>query len=606
MTFQTFEATTRPEQGPPRLAALRKAMAAEGLDALIVPREDRFQGEYVAPCDERLAWLTGFTGSAGFAVITPDIAAVFVDGRYRVQVRAQVAGAFTPVNWPETSLASWALEHLGANAVIGYDPWLHTVKWAADLGEALAPKGLALRPVTNLIDPLWQDRPAPPTAPFSAYPLEHAGEAHDDKRARLAQVLREAGQTEAVLTAPDSIAWLLNIRGSDVARNPVPQAYAILYDDGRVHLFAPPGKADPIADHLGPDVRAIPMDEFQAALAGLFGPVRLDPATAPEAVRAILAGLGTGIVEAQDPCALPKACKNPTELAGARAAQLRDAAAMVRFLTWLDETAPKGGLTEIDVVRRLETFRRETNALRDISFETICGAGAHGAIVHYRVSEESNAPVRPGELLLVDSGGQYLDGTTDITRTVAVGPVPEDAAECYTAVLQGMIAISRTRFPRSVTGAHLDALARFPLWTLGRDYDHGTGHGVGAYLSVHEGPQSLSRRSSVPLAEGMILSNEPGYYREGAFGIRIENLVVVIKAPDLPGADARDMLAFETLTRVPFDRRLIVVEMLSPQERDWINRYHADTLALVGPRVDGAALDWLHRACSPIEDHRLT
>jgi Xaa-Pro aminopeptidase len=317
-------------------------------------------------------------------------------------------------------------------------------------------------------------------------------------------------------------------------------------------------------------------------------------------VRAILAEAGTEVVLAADPCALPKACKNPVELEGARAAHLRDGAAMVQFLAWLDAEAPKGGLTEIAVVTALEGFRRATNALRDISFETICGAGAHGAIVHYRVSEATDRPVVPGELLLVDSGGQYLDGTTDITRTVSVGPLPEDAAECYTAVLQGMVAISRARFPRSVTGGHLDSLARLPLWTLGRDYDHGTGHGVGAYLSVHEGPQRISRTSDVALAEGMILSNEPGYYREGAFGIRIENLLAVIKAPDLPGADKRDMLAFETLTWVPFDRRLIQADRLSPQERDWINRYHADTLRLIGPRVDAAARDWLTRACAPL------
>jgi Xaa-Pro aminopeptidase len=532
--FQTFDVTSRPEQGPPRLAALRAAMVEAGLDALIVPREDRFQGEYVAPCDERLAWLTGFTGSAGFAVVTPDVAGVFVDGRYRVQVRAQVAAEFTPVNWPEVKLADWLVEHLPSGAVVGFDPWLHTVKALADLTPKLTAAGITLRPMANMIDPLWEDRPEPPKAPFFAYPLENAGESHDDKRARLAAVLRDAGQNAAVLTLPDSVAWLLNIRGADIDRNPVPQAYAILYEDGVVLLFAPPGKSEGLAGHLGEAVRVVLLSEFEAALAGLFGPVRIDPASTPDAVRAILAEAGTEVVLAADPCALPKACKNPVELEGARAAHLRDGAAMVQFLAWLDAEAPKGGLTEIAVVTALEGFRRATNALRDISFETICGAGAHGAIVHYRVSEATDRPVVPGELLLVDSGGQYLDGTTDITRTVSVGPLPEDAAECYTAVLQGMVAISRARFPRSVTGGHLDSLARLPLWTLGRDYDHGTGHGVGAYLSVHEGPQRISRTSDVALAEGMILSNEPGYYREGAFGIRIENLLAVIKAPICP------------------------------------------------------------------------
>ncbi|SMY07732.1 aminopeptidase P family protein [Flavimaricola marinus] len=598
--FQTFEVTSRPEQGPPRLAALRRAMVEQGLDTLIVPREDAFQGEYVAPCDERLKWLTGFTGSAGFAVVTRDVAGVFVDGRYRVQVCSQVAPEFTPVNWPEVNLADWLTKHLTSGAVVGFDPWLHTVKAIADLEAKLAPAGITLRPGPNLIDPLWEDRPAPPKPPFSAYPIENAGEPHAEKRARLAKSLRDAGQPAAVLTLPDSIAWLLNIRGADIERNPVPQCYAILYDDAKVLLFAHPGKTDVIVQHLGPDVTTHPIDQFEAALAGLFGPVRLDPASAPEAVRAILEAAGTDIARAQDPCSLPKACKNPVELEGARAAHLRDGAAMVQFLAWLDAEAPKGGLTEIAVVEALEGFRRATNALRDISFETICGAGEHGAIVHYRVTEDTDRPVRNGELLLVDSGGQYLDGTTDITRTIAVGPPPEDAAESYTAVLQGMIAISRARFPRGVTGGHLDSLARFPLWTLGRDYDHGTGHGVGAYLSVHEGPQRLSRISDVPLDEGMILSNEPGYYREGAFGIRIENLIAVIAAPKISGGDDRDMLAFETLTWVPFDRRLILTDRLSPQERDWINWYHAATLQHIGPRVDDATLIWLTQACAAL------
>ena len=596
--FQSFEVASRPDQGPPRLAALRLVLHSAGLDGFIVPRADAHQGEYVAPCDARLAWLTGFTGSAGFCVVLPQVAGVFIDGRYRVQVRAQVSGVFTPVHWPEIKLAEWLIEQMPQGGVVGFDPWLHTVEEIAGLREKLAPKAITLKAVSNFVDPLWTDRPAPPDPRFTAYPLEFAGESHADKRARLAKLLVGAGQAVAVLTLPDSIAWLLNIRGSDVTCNPVPQAFALLHADATCDLFCRAGKADDVRGHLGEAVRIRDEASFSAALAGLQGTVRLDYKSAPQHLAEVMAGLT--LVNATDPCILPKARKNAVEIAGTKLAHLRDAVAMVQFLCWLDAAAPQGGLTEIDVVRSLEGFRRATNALRDISFETICGAGAHGAIVHYRVTEESNRPVKSGELLLVDSGGQYLDGTTDITRTVAVGPPPPDAAACYTRVLQGMIAISRARFPKGVGGQHLDALARFPLWTAGMDYDHGTGHGVGVYLSVHEGPQRLSRTGEVALEPGMILSNEPGYYREGAFGIRIENLIVVREAPALPGGDARKMLDFETLTWVPLDRRLIDVSLVSGPERDWVDSYHAQTLALIGPRVEGPVLDWLTAACAPL------
>ncbi len=594
--FQTFEVTSTPEQGPARLAALREAIKAAGLDGFIVPRADAHQGEYVAPCDARLEWLTGFTGSAGFCAVLPDVAGVFIDGRYRVQVRSQIdLGAFTPVNWPEVKLADWLIEHLPGGGTVGFDPWLHTVDEIATLRDKLATKGIVLRAVDNLIDPLWSNRPAAPSDPFFVYPPELAGEEAADKRARLGKALTEAGQTAAVLTLPDSIAWLLNIRGRDTERNPVPQAFAILHTDGRCDLFASPGKADHLADHLGPDVAQHPASDFLSHLTTLMGPVRLDPKSAPQ----ILADtLGDRMVKGEDPCVLPKARKNPTEIAGSREAHLRDGAAMVRFLAWLDAEAPKGGLTEISVVTTLEGFRRETNVLQDISFETICGAGSNGAIVHYRVTTATDRPVRTGELLLVDSGGQYLDGTTDITRTVIVGHPTAEHCDAYTRVLQGMIAISRARFPKGVAGQHLDSLARFPLWTAGMDYDHGTGHGVGVYLSVHEGPQRISRLSDTPLEAGMILSNEPGYYREGAFGIRIENLIVVTDAPK--GVDDRKMLAFDTLTWVPMDRRLIDLALLSPAERDWIDGYHADTMRLIGPRVEGAALDWLKAATAPL------
>ncbi len=598
--FQRFDVTADPSHGPARLAALRELMAAEGLDAVLVPRSDKHQGEYVAPADERLAWLTGFTGSAGFCAVTASEAGVFVDGRYRVQVRSQVAPDFTPVNWPETKLADWLLERLTAGQRIGFDPWLHTVDEVEKLRERLVPKGIGLVPVPNPIDRLWTDRPVPSQAPFTAFPEEIAGESSASKRGRIAAMLREAGERAAILTLPDSIAWLLNIRGGDVAYNPVPHAFAVLHEDGTCDLYARPGKADAVLDHLGEEVRVHPEETFEAALRFLPSPTRLDPKTAPQAVLEVLTDAEVTVSRGQDPCLLPKARKNAAEIAATTEAHLRDGAAMVNFLAWLDEEAPKGGLTEIAVVRALEGFRRATNALLDLSFDTICGAGAHGAIVHYRVTEATDVPVRPGELLLVDSGGQYLDGTTDITRTVAVGTPPDGAAEAFTRVLQGMIAISRARFPKGVAGQHLDALARYHLWLAGQDYDHGTGHGVGVFLSVHEGPAGLSRRYDVPFEPGMILSNEPGHYREGAWGIRIENLLVVEEAPPVLGGDDRAMLWFRTLTWVPVDRRLVVPAMLTAEERAWLDAYHAGVLERIGPRVEGRARAWLEAACSPL------
>ncbi len=600
--FQSFEAATDPSTGPARLKALRALMSEQGLDAVLVPRADAHQGEYVAPADERLAWLTGFTGSAGFAAITAAEAGVFVDGRYRVQVRAEVAPEFTPVDWPETKLADWLLERLGEGQALGFDPWLHTVDEVDALRAKLAPKGIGLRALReNPVDRLWEDRPAPPAAPFTAFPEEVAGEGAASKRGRIAAGLRAAGERAAILTLPDSIAWLLNVRGGDVRRNPVPHAFAVLQDDGSCDLFCRQGKAEAVREHLGPEVRVHDEAAFLPALALLPSPVRLDPKSAPEAVHAALAEAGVAASRAPDPCLLPKARKTAAEVAATAEAHGRDGAAMVGFLHWLDGEAPKGHLTEIDVVRALEGFRRNTNALLDLSFDTICGAGAHGAIVHYRVTTQTNAPVRPGELLLVDSGGQYPDGTTDVTRTLAVGEPPEGAREAFTRVLQGLIAMSRARFPKGVAGSHLDALARYELWRAGQDYDHGTGHGVGVALSVHEGPQRLSRLSDVPLEPGMILSVEPGHYREGHWGIRIENLVLVEEAEPFPGGDeGRAFHRFRTLTWVPIDRRLVVPSMLSPDERAWLDAYHEVVLEVIGPRVDGPALDWLIAACAPL------
>nr|WP_321508743.1 aminopeptidase P family protein [uncultured Celeribacter sp.] len=592
--FQSFDVTSRPEQAAPRVTALRTAMAEAGLDAFIVPRADAHQGEYVAPCDDRLAWLTGFTGSAGFAVILRDRAAMFTDGRYTVQVRAQCDPAiFDYVDWPQTRLSGW-LQHCGARK-IGFDPWLHTIAEIDELRSTLDASNQDMVAVTNLVDRIWSDRPHRPSAPVSVQPYELTGKTSEEKFAEIGQAVIARGAEAVVLTLPDSISWLLNIRGTDIAHNPVVQAFAILTTTGRLMLFDEASKYA----HLGPDPRITlaPREAFSDALSELSGPVLVDPHSAPHAIKTLMRA--AQIVPGEDPCILPKACKTEAEIAGMREAHLRDGAAMVEFLAWLSEQMPED-LTEIEVTKQLEACRSATNQLREISFDTICGSGPNGAIVHYRVTDDTNRALKEGELLLIDSGGQYPDGTTDITRTIALGDVGGEERAAFTAVLQGMIAISASQFPRGVAGAHLDALARAPLWRMGRDYDHGTGHGVGAYLSVHEGPQRISRVSTLPLREGMILSNEPGYYREGAYGIRIENLIAVRKAPDQPGADGRDLLAFETLTWVPIDRSLILADELAPWERDWINDYHAEVWDKIAPRLSETARDWLRQAVSPV------
>ncbi len=593
--FQSFTATTSPDDGPPRLAALRKAMADAGVDAFLVPRADAHQGEYVPPSDERLAWLTGFTGSAGFAAITADEAGVFVDGRYRVQVRAQIASDFTPVDWPETKLGEWLRQHLSDGQTVAYDPWLHTKDQIDSLSKELG-DAVHLAPQHNLVDAVWPDRPAPPKAKAKVQPIDRTGKSSVNKRKEIADAIKSAGQRATVLTLADSVSWLLNIRGADIPRNPVVLAFAVIHDDSRVDLFADPAKFE----ELGPDpaITIHAPQDLPAFLKTQGGPVRVDRGSAPIAVSQILEDAGTEVVWGDDPCVLPKATKTDVEIAGTRTAHMRDAAAMVEFLAWFDREAPKGGLTEIDAARALEGYRRATNALQDISFDTISGAGPNGAIVHYRVTEGTNRQINPGELYLVDSGGQYLDGTTDITRTIAVGTPPDRAREAFTRVLQGMIAISTVRFPKGLAGRDLDALARANLWRAGLDYDHGTGHGVGVYLCVHEGPQRLSRMSEVPLRPGMILSNEPGYYAEGEFGIRIENLIVVQEAPPL--GDNRKHYDFETLTYVPIDTRLVDRDALAPWERDWLNAYHAEIREKLADKLSSEAEGWLQAATRAI------
>lgn len=592
--FQSFDVTSRPDQAAPRVTALRSEMRDSGVDAFLIPRADAHQGEYTAPCDERLAWLTGFTGSAGFAVVQAGTAAMFTDGRYTVQVRAQCDPAiFDFVAWPETTLGAYLL--VAEATTIGFDPWLHTMDEIKTLRAKLEGSDKTLLSVPNLVDRIWRDRPARPANHVMAQPYELSGKTSEEKVQEISEAITKKGADALVLTLPDSICWLLNIRGTDIAHNPVVQAFAIVTASGKIHLF---DNAEKYAE-LGPDPRITisPRAAFSEALSELEGKVLLDPTSAPEAVKTLITS--AEIIEGTDPCILPKACKTEAELSGMRAAHLRDGAAMVEFLAWLSEQQIEE-LTEIDVVKKLESFRAATGKLREISFDTICGTGPHGAIVHYRVTEETNRRLREGDLLLVDSGGQYQDGTTDITRTVALGDPGFAERAAFTAVLQGMIAISTARFPRGVSGSHLDALARAPLWRQGWDYDHGTGHGVGAYLSVHEGPQRISRLSTLALKAGMILSNEPGYYREGEFGIRIENLIAVQDAPELSGADDRDMLAFETLTWVPIDNSLILADELAPWERDWIDAYHQEVWDKISPRVSEEARAWLRQAVAPV------
>ncbi len=601
--FQDFTTTARPDLGPSRLAKLRAAMAAAGVQGFMVPRADAHQGEYVAACDERLSWLTGFTGSAGFCVVLDHIAGVFVDGRYRTQVKDQVADCFTPVDWPEVLPAAWLRNNL-TSGTVGFDPRLYTVGQIEAIEAALQGSAITMKPCENLVDQIWTDRPAPPSAAVSEQPLAYSGESHDDKRARLGAELTEAGHSAAVITLPDELCWLLNIRGADIARNPLAQGFGLLHADGQVDLWMGPDKLDGVRAHLGNHVTVHPQTDFWDGLSSVLQeidkPVRLDRDSLPVAVKHALDDANIPSVFGPPPCALPKARKNAVEIKGMEGAHLRDGAAVVEFLTWF-EAQDQTALTEIDLVTKLEECRQASNALLEISFDTIAGAGPNGAIMHYRVTEDTNRQLQDGDMIVLDSGGQYRDGTTDITRTLAVGDVEEDAKRAFTRVLQGMIAMSRLRWPAGLSGSHIEAIGRAPLWQAGQDFDHGLGHGVGAYLCVHEGPQRLSRAGHVPLEIGMILSNEPGYYRPGAFGIRIENLIVVEDATPVLDADVhRAMLHFKTLTFVPIDKSLIVSHMLTRAEVDWLDAYHETCRHVLRPKLAAEAQIWLDRATSPL------
>jgi len=609
--YQIFSDNPDPSVGAPRAARLREAMARHGLDGFIVPRADEHQGEYVPPHAERLKWLTGFGGSAGMAIVLKDKAAIFIDGRYTLQVRDQVdIDIFDPQHLVDEPATRWIEENLTKDGRLGFDPWLHTADGAARLRKACETAGGELVACTdNLIDEIWTDQPSAPMGKVVPHPIDHAGEDHESKLDRISDILEHGDVHAAVLTQPDSIAWLFNIRGSDVSHTPLPLSFAILHEDGHADLFIDDRKlTDATRTHLGNNVTLHAPGRLKEALdeLGQAGKeIRLDTSSAADWIRGRLEDAGAIIRRGEDPCLLPKACKNEVETAGMRAAHVRDGAAVTRFLAWLAREAPSGHVTEISAAQALEAFRQDTGALRDLSFDTISGSGPNGAIVHYRVTEATDRPLDPGDIYLVDSGAQYLDGTTDITRTVSIGEPAnttelQDVRDRFTRVLKGHISLAIARFPKGTSGSQLDVLARNALWQAGLDFDHGTGHGVGSYLSVHEGPQRISKLPhKVDLQPGMVISNEPGFYKTGAYGIRIENLVSVTSAEEIEGGE-RPMMAFETLTLAPIDRTLIVPELLSAAERDWLDAYHQRVLRTLSPLLPPEDLRWLEDATKPV------
>ncbi|HXY90620.1 MAG TPA: aminopeptidase P family protein [Xanthobacteraceae bacterium] len=602
--FQTFDAKADPAKGRERVAALRAELVKRKLDGFIVPRADEHQNEYVPACEERLGWLTGFAGSAGVAVVLADKAALFVDGRYTIVACEEVDPAvFAIEHQVEHPPEEWLAKNLKSGAAFGYDPARTTIGGVDKLKKACAKAGAALRAVdSNPVDAIWADRPPPPLTPVTLRDLRYAGEVSEQKLARIREALQKDQIDAAVLSDPASVAWTFNIRGHDVAHTPLPLSWAIVPREGRPSLFVDGGKlTNAVRDALAKLAAVEEPAQFTAALKKIASgrTIRLDQATASQMLADAVEQSGGVVSKGADPVARLKAIKNAAEIAGMCEAHKRDGAALTRFLAWLDREAPGGKLTEIETVAALETFRRDTGKLKDISFPTIAGAGPDGAIVHYRVTEKSNRRLSHGELFLIDSGAQYEDGTTDVTRTVAIGDPSHEMRERFTLVLKGHIAIARAVFPEGTAGAQIDAFARAPLWAAGLDYDHGTGHGVGSYLSVHEGPARLSKLGTAALAAGMVLSNEPGYYKAGAYGIRTENLLLIMAASPPTGAEKK-LLAFETLTLAPIDRRLVLPSMLSLEELGWLDRYHARVRAEIAPLVDAKTREWLVAATAPL------
>jgi len=603
--FQTFDEVSSPGAAPERVKALRRELKARKLDGFLVPHSDEHQNEFLPPSAERLRWLTGFTGSAGTAIVLEVAAVLFVDGRYTLQARDQSdASIFEVLQIPEAKASKWLAAKLPKGGVVGYDPKLHTIKEIERLTESLGKAGITLSPqATNPIDLLWSDRPAPPAAPVVPQDIELAGRSAKEKIAEVQESLKRAKTDAGLLSMLDSIAWLFNIRGADISHSPLALAFAIVPARGKPQLFIDPAKlGGNVRGHLKAAAEILPPDALEARLKALgekSARVRLDPETTPVRFAQALEAAGAKIIKGDDPCILPKAIKTKAEIEGARAAHVRDGAAMVRFLAWLDATAPSGRVDEVGAAIKLEEFRRDTGELKDISFDSISAAGPHGAVVHYRPTRAASLKLRPRSLYLIDSGGQYPDGTTDITRTVTIGTPTAKMRRDYTLVLKGHIAISTARFPKGTRGQDLDPFARRPLWEAGLDFDHGTGHGVGSYLCVHEPPQRLSRYGTAEFQPGMILSNEPGLYREGQYGIRLENVVLVTPPASIKGGD-REMMGFETLTLVPFDRRLIDPSLLTRDELAWLNAYHTEVRRKIGPLLKGRDKAWLRQATAPI------
>ncbi len=604
--YQVFDEASTPAASSDRVEALLRELKKRRLKGFLVPHSDQHQNEFLPPSEERLAWLTGFTGSAGVAIVTASGSALFVDGRYILQAPEQVdTEIFEVLQIPKAKPSEWLKSKLVRNNAVGYDARLHTISEIERLTKSLGAAGIRLRALKdNPIDRIWgTDRPAPPQAEIFAQPLEFAGKGSGEKLIHVQMELVEAEHDAVLLTSPESICWLFNYRGGDIRHTPVALAHAIVPAKGRPTLFIDAEKVgEPMRDALKPFTDIAAPDELDAALTKLAksgAKVRLDEGSASMHFANVLSAGGTKHVAGGDPCTLPKAIKTNAEQQGARSAQLRDGVAMARFLAWLDEVGETGRVDEVSAAIKLEEFRRETGQLKDISFDTIAASGPHGAIVHYRPTNDSKRVLDRNSLFLIDSGGQYTDGTTDVTRTVAVGKPTAEMKRHYGLVLRCHIAIASARFPEGSRGQDLDPFARGPLWAAGLDFDHGTGHGVGSYLSVHEGPQRISRLATEELESGMILSNEPGFYREGQYGIRLENLVLVRPAEKIDGGE-RKMLSFETLTLVPFDRRLIDPKQLMPWELDWLNDYHVRVREKLEPLIASEDRPWLRHATAPI------